>query len=429
MAVCVVGAPAAHAADSITVSYANSVSGDLGTLQVKAEASSDITALTAHIVSPTTGQEVGLVGPEDFVLFSGTAQDGLWRTRTPLHLPDFASYQVDIEASDSAGDHVSVPRAGGLSYFVVADLSDVAVDRTSVDSGHRDVTLSGTLRGRWPDSGELRALPGHTVYVSVSYPDDWLDTSAVSDAQGRISLTLPLGNSATIQAYYRPDNTAPNALYGESPQIAVGIEKTPTRAVLHTSPSRIDLNQQVTLTGRLEQLTDGVWQPLPDVSGGILFGPSAEYNDLVGGFTTSADGSFRADYTPPESGFFQVTSLSADPFISDTVGRSDVVTVLQPARFTDYSAYRLDRHHVRTEGHIAFDGNITPATADVALQFSADGTHWKTLSTVEARWDGSGEYGFSADVTKTRAGYFRARFDGADTWQTVTTGTVQVASA
>lgn len=385
-ALCFVGIPSAHASDQLTVSYASSVNDDLGTLQVSARSGSDIVELTAHVYSPVTQQEVAVVEPDDFSLDSGTAQEGIWRSKAPLQLPELGSYRVGIEATDADGDHISVTDAGTLAYYAVTQFPEFTADRTAVGVDERDVTVEGVLKGQAPGGGDPVVLPGRKVDIDVDY---WTVTTVTTDGEGHFTATVHLDNAAPIQAVYRHDGDHPGYLYGESTMLQIDVDKAPTRYTLQTSTQRIDKGQSVTLTGRLEKETENGWEPLSGVSGGILFGPTTDYNDLVGGFTTDADGTFSTQYTPWETGFFQVAHQSDDPFVSDGNAQSSTVVVLQPAQFLGFTALRTDSRTVHAEGHIDFD-NISPATINVAVQYSRDGASWTTLGTVEATWDGTG---------------------------------------
>ncbi|NYE41679.1 hypothetical protein [Streptomyces fulvorobeus] len=421
-ALCFVGISPAQASDQLTVSYAGSVNDDLGTLQVSARSGSDIVELTAHVFSPVTQQEVAVLEPDDFALDSGTAQEGIWRSKAPLQLAEFGSYRIGIEATDADGDHISVADAGTLAYYAVAQFPEFTTDRTAIGVDERDVTVEGVLKAKLPGGGEPVVLPGRKVDIDVDY---WTVTTVTTDDDGHFTATVQLDNAAPIQAVYRHDGDHAGYLYGESTMLQIGIDKALTRYTLQTSTQRIDKGQPVTLTGRLEKETENGWVPLSGVSGGILFGPTTTYNDRVGGFTTDADGTFSTQYTPWETGFFQVAHRSDDPFVSNGNARSSTVVVLQPARFLDFSALRTGSRSVHAEGHIDFD-NISPATINVAVQYSPDGTSWTTLRTVEATWSGTGGYGFAADLAAKRPGHFRGYFDGGDVFQTITSASTHV---
>ncbi|MGI5144192.1 hypothetical protein [Streptomyces sp. CA-106110] len=182
-------------------------------------------------------------------------------------------------------------------------------------------------------------------------------------------MTVHLDNAASLQAVYYYDGAYPGHVYGESGALQVDIDKIPIPYILQTSAQRINKGESVTLTGRLEKQTADGWEPLAGVSGGILFGSSLDVNDLVGGFTTAADGTFSGEYTPWREGFFQVAHQSEDPFISDGSAQSSYVYVLQPSHFRDFTASRTDHRTVHTEGHIDFDDfTRAPSTSPSSIR-------------------------------------------------------------
>lgn len=418
----VTAAPAAHASDQLQVRYAGSVNDDLGTLQVVAESGSDITAVSAHIVSYTTGHEVARVKPKDFTLSSGDRKSGVWRTKKPLQLDQFGAYRVDVELTDADGDHVSQTSAGELAYYVVAKFGALTVDRTAIDRDHRDVEVSGTLYERRP-TRELLPLAGRQVDLDVDY---WTQSSVTTDAAGRFAGSVHLDNGAPVQAVFRATGGEPFVLSGESELVQIGVDQIPTRFVAQVSATDIDDGEAVTLTAKVEQHTAEGWVPLAGESGGILFGPKEGRTDTVGGFTTKDDGTFSVTYTPWDGGYFQLAlDTTEDPFLQPSTGLSDLVHVHHGAVFTDFSSLRTDERTVHAEGHMDFTDGFTPGTVLVTVQRSSDGLDWSDLTTVEARWDGTGYY-FSADLEGSGEARYRAAYEGGDGFQDAVTDSVLV---
>lgn len=92
-----------------------------------------------------------------FDLVSGTADNGVWRTKKPLDLAEPGSYTVRIEAADADGDRDVDNSAGTLANYVAAVFEDVRLDRTEIDTDHRQVhrrhpqgTLAGDARAEAP---------------------------------------------------------------------------------------------------------------------------------------------------------------------------------------------------------------------------------------------------------------------------------------
>lgn len=407
------GATTSHASDQLEVRYAGSVSDDLGILQISARSGADVKNITAHLISYTTQTEVAEVRSNDFRLFSGTPQDGVWRTREPLKLPEFGSYRIDVDVTDADGDHVRQQSAGDLAYYVVAQFGELSVDRSSIDREHRDVHVEGTLYGRWP-TREVKPLAGRKVDIDVDY---WTQTTVSTDKRGHFTTSVRLDNAAPIQAVFRSDGGTPNVLYGESKSVQIGVDQVPTRFTTTVDETDIDYGQSVTLNVTVEQKTGDGWVPLAGQSGGVLFGPNDSATDVVGRFTTADDGTFTMDYTPWQGGYFQLAlDTEDDPFLQASTGTSSIVHVHRASKFTAFTAGRSDTGQVHTEGLIDFPDGWTPATILVDIQYSPDGTEWTTVATDEAFWGGSG-YEFGADIDQSAAGSYRAVFAGGDSFQ------------
>ncbi|SCD95198.1 hypothetical protein GA0115249_111463 [Streptomyces sp. PpalLS-921] len=416
------GATAAQASDQLEVRYAGSVSDDLGTLQISARSRADVKSITAHLISYTTQAEVAEVGSKDFRLFSGTPQDGVWRTKEPLKLPEFGSYRIDVDVTDADGDHVRQQSAGDLAYYVVAQFGELNVDRSSIDREHRDVQVEGTLYGRWP-TREVKPLAARHVDIDVDY---WTQATVSTDRRGHFSASVRLDNAAPIQAVFRLDGGTPSVLYGESESVQIGVDQVPTRFTATVSETGIDYGQSVTLNVKVEQKTADGWVPLAGQSGGVLFGPNGSETDGVGQFTTADDGTFTMDYTPWQGGYFQLAlNTDGDPFLQASRGTSTVVHVHRASKFTAFTASRSDTDQVHAEGLIDFPDGWSPATILVDIQYSPDGTEWTTVATDEAFWGGSG-YEFAADINRSTAGFYRAVFSGDDNFQSATSQSVSV---
>lgn len=427
-ALLVTGAPAANAAEAQApdVRYAHSASGDLGTLEVGIGSDSAITGIRAHLVSAATQQEVAVVETDAFGLVSGTADDGVWRTKKPLDLPGLGSYTVRIEATDADGDRDVDNSAGTLSYYVAAVFEDVHPDRTEIDTDHREVRVDGTLKGRWPATRELKPLADHRVDLDV---DNWTENTVRTDAQGRFSGTVTVNDAVPVQAVYRHDGANPYVLYGESSSTPITIRQVATRWTFQTPAQArtIDYGEQVTVTATLERETAQGWVPFEGQSGGVLYEAShGTHWTSVGYFTTGADGKATTfTHTPWETGTFRVASHSDDPFIAPASADSAEITVLRASVFTSFSATRTEGGGVHVEGAMDFPDGWTPADIPVHIQYSRDGKRWTDLATAQAGWSGEG-HAFSADIADARRGYFRAQFDKTESFRGATSEVARV---
>ncbi|MEU3461328.1 hypothetical protein ABZ721_15445 [Streptomyces sp. NPDC006733] len=419
------GAAVSHASDQLEVRYAGSVQGDYGTLEISARSGVDVREITAHLTSDVNQSEVADVRFKDLRLFSGTPEDGVWRSRKPLKLRTIGSYRIDVEVTDADGAHVLRQSAGILSYFVVPQVGPLSVDRSSIDRDHRDVEVKGTLYGRWP-TREVKPLAARKVDIEVDY---WPQATVSTDAHGRFRTSVRLDNAAQIQAVFRMDGGTPTVLYGSSEPVQIGVEQTPTRFTATVDRTDVNSGQSVKLSVAVEQKTAGGWVPLAGKSGGVLFGADEYQTDEVGGFTTAEDGTFTMEYTPWRAGYFQLAlNTNGDPFLQASTGTSTVVRVHAGAQFTAFTAGRSETGQVHAEGLMNFPDGSNPSTILVDVQYSPDGTEWTTVATNEAFWDGRG-YAFAADVDRSAGGSYRAVFAGGEVFQSATSQSVYVAGS
>jgi 5-hydroxyisourate hydrolase-like protein (transthyretin family) len=417
-ALILVGLPGAvHAVDAPVVTAAHSdfaVGGDYGTLVVSAVGPSDIVSIRAHIATWVTNEEVAVSA--DFVLRSGTAQDGTWATAHPFLLASLGSYRVHVELTDADGTHVRQDNAGELFYGVVTSITDVTVNRTTVTYERRDVTLRGRLSGRWPGTGEIRPLEGRTVVVYADLTFFEATTGSDGSFTGTVRITR---EDDRVYAQY-PVGSEPFFQSSISDFVPIAIRPRPTRFAVAVAPSTLDVGESVTVTGQLTWRTPAGWAPIPNVGMGVLFCISADNCPTSVDYpTTDADGRFSVTSQPFQTGQYQVgfsavdnVTGNVDPFVAIAIKRSRTVVVFQPSEFSDFSAERDAGGDVLIKGHIQFTGNYTPAPVPVQIQFSRTGADgWRTVATVEAQWDGTG-YGFPTTVAGRRAGYWRAFYAG-----------------
>jgi hypothetical protein len=412
-----VSAPA-HAASPPTVNWANSVDGDLGRLRVSATAESGIASIKAHIISYATQQEVAV--SDRFNLASGTEQDGVWVTVDRFQLPELGFYRVDVEVTDRDGQHVLRQDAGALSYYVATFFDETLVRPATMTYYEREVTLSGRLLGRWPGDGQVRSLVGFPVWLSA-YPGDFTEVTTGED--GRFSGPLHLDDAGSVYAYYPYDNNHIGYLSSNSEDLPVGIDPAATYATLKVSKARVNAGTSVTLSGQFMWRSKDGWTPLANAQFGVLFCVSEWYCPTSEYPTTDAEGRYRVEVTPWQTGYYQVSMRPDDPFLATAFAKADVV-VLQPAEFSEFTAVRTAEGNVAVNGTMSF-GNFSPGTTPVQIQYSPTGNGgWTTMTTVQA----DGGYNFSATVEQGESGYWRAYYAGqTDFFQSAVSAKVHVA--
>ena len=409
---------AAFAADpSIVVNWANSVDDDLGVLQVSVTSAQEITRLKAHVLSSDTGEE--LASTEDFVLDSGTAANGVWRTKDTFKLDHLGTYPVTIDATAADGTQVTADRVGGLSYYARTVFEPLTYPAT-VGYARRDVTVHGRLMIRSPGTRELSPFAGATVrvdymaYDRIDNPTDDGGGEAHTDADGRFSYARTLTGKTDFDAYYSYEYEFPYYIGGISDDLIVGVQQAPVHVTATATPDKVDAGGQITVSGQATWESPTGWKPL---AGAVFFLDGAPGTPEV---TTDADGRYSATVVPHVSTDVVVRYEVQDPFMGDGVSEPVKVTVVQPSVIRDFEAARGEAGHVEVSGELDFPGPQSPGDAAVDIQFSADGTTWHREATLPA------DHRFSATIAADQPGYWRAHYPGATMFQPATSAAVYV---
>ncbi|MET9601497.1 hypothetical protein [Streptomyces sp. NPDC006459] len=418
------GTTAAHADNGvtgITVQEARNDWTNNGKIVLSLTAPSAVKNVKVSLYSMETQQTVATVG--NFELTSGTAENGTWKNRGRIQLPDLGSYRIDVSASDEGGDTLSAAGVGYFYYAVQTNMKDTKVDRTTVDYQHRSVTISGHLMGQWPGSGAITPMGGLTVAVN-SYMEYAEVTTA---ADGSFSATLPVTDQYQnrIEAAFQYD---PNHVFynqSSSKTFPITVKKTATKIVETPSERKVPFKGTVNSTSAtLLWNSPTGWQPL---AGKTM--ASNSFGDFVQR-TTDAGGNALFPATEPLWGNSSIAVgwRSDDLFLADAQASVDIM-VVQPAAFRSLTATRSDAATVEVGGSMAFEGGLTPGTVPVNIQYSATGKGgWTTVATVpDARWNGEG-FAFSTTAPQAGAGYWRATYTGAPQFENAVSQVIYVAA-
>ncbi len=196
-------AGATPATDTIAIFNAGSNPNQSGELFVVIDATSAVSAITAHLRTSASAPDSLTVS--DFQLQSGTATNGVWAVKTPIpwgsgsgELP-LGVYSVYVDASDAGGTSVSNVFAGTLDFLIYPSLTLTASPAT-VDYDHPDTTFSGQLTGTYPDGTTVKPLSGQKIDI-VDY--EGATFQVTTDASGDYSVRHRVYDtlySATIPA-------------------------------------------------------------------------------------------------------------------------------------------------------------------------------------------------------------------------------------
>ena len=409
-AVAVLAVPsAAQAADGPEINYVNSeFEGDTGVLLVAVSAPEGVASVHADVKN-NAGEKIA--ESDDFWLYRGTHEEGVWATVEPFHLADLGYYPVDVTVTDRAGVTAGRAGAGTLSYVVATFFDDLKIKPASTTWEKRDITVTGTLKGTWPGGGEVRRVPA--VSLEVSAYMEWANVETAAD--GTFTGTLPIDTDDTLVSVNFQNWDGPRiylSTYADAGRVK--IKPRPTRVTATPSAKKVKAGEPVTISGTASWKTPTGWEP-------VTTGHVAVQNCAENCFPeVDAEGRYSVTLTPYGSDTLTATYVAPqrpdgypDPYVA--VSHKDVeVFVLQESEITDFTAARDEAGKVAVYGQVRFPGPMTPGDIPVEFQYSATGTgDWLTVGDDrQAYWSGSGGYEFEGSVTEPRAGYWRAHYPG-----------------
>ncbi|MFD0523419.1 hypothetical protein [Paractinoplanes durhamensis] len=415
---------AAQAADPPVVTGAHSDydNNAYDTLVVSARSGSDITAITAHVLDPSTRAEVASTGA--FTLRSGTATDGVW-AGVPLVLDAVGEYVVDVEVTDADGHHVRTDGIGSLNYAVASYFDGVTLDRTATTYEHRSVTVRGKLLGRYPGTHEI--IPVGGVYLVVYGLANYGEATTEADGSFTAEVTIAY-ESEFLQAIF--NSSSVGLISSTSDTYPVTIKPRPVRVTVAVDRTRIDYGQTVTAAGRITWRAGGRWVPMPNVTAFVLrcTQPDVDHCDYIASVVTGGDGRFTYTYAPSAGTYIGVSHFEytadggVDPYVQAGFGASKLVIVDQPSAFSDFTAARDSEGLIAVHGRFGFTNRQAPAHFDVQLQYSADGVDgWQTYQTFTDQW----EFGVTG-VSMPQTVSWRAVYPGELGWQRTVSEVISV---
>lgn len=313
-------------------------------------------------------------------------------------MPHLGAYTIDITATDALHSELDRAAAGTLDFTLRPEFSNggvVGFSPATIDGLHRDLTVSATLVGVQPGSGDQVPLAGRDVLVdetpSGGGPGVTATLHATTDAQGRFAVTTTLDASQTF-----------------GPHFTESSDEVSGTAAAYGVPNVTQASATIT----------GV----------------ADHARVLPGKTFQVSGYVRAGASAPSSApglagvHVAVTHLQCygpgggDPMhvtrgVTDATGHYRVTVVADPECSGDWSAY-IDEQLLRSEtypsGHVAFPDVST--FAGVSSAIAADGTVTVTgrlLRTYHRNTPYAGQNTFLWYSHDGRTGWIRLK--GADT--------------
>ena len=407
-------APAAHAATAPELVYAGDIGGSSGLVAVSARSDSAVTSITAHLYTEDVedgAAEVARV--TDFTRTSGTDQQGVWHTGTPLRLADLGHYRLVIDLTDADGDTSTTQNLYGYSYCLTTSPSDFQVTPSRPDLTHQKVSVSGRYMITDPRTGETTPADGQ---VDIHTGNGGTVTTVHTDAEGRFATTYTqTAVNGDVSSWLRLPT--PEPMEQGTQTVQVSPVRSDTRVTLDRTALSIKEGETAKVSGLAEVFIDGAWRPL----GGTTV--TEEWWSDMGGAksrpVTGADGRFTGELKMSQTGTVHV-SVSDGTYLNASPEKTVQVAV---ARKTSISGFTvsLNKYAQLTAAGYLHTGKSIPLDEynHVRLQYSADGkTGWKTMKTVTPG-NGEPETGsrFKGTFDAPAKGYYRAYFAGSSGWQ------------
>ncbi|MCT9008146.1 hypothetical protein [Streptomyces rhizosphaerihabitans] len=406
--------PAAHAATAPELVYAGDIGGgSSGLVEVSAQSDSAITSITAHLYAEDEAAGAAeITRVTDFTRTSGTDQQGVWQTGTPLRLADLGHYRLVIDLTDADGDTSTTQARYGFSYCLTTSASDFQVTPSRPDFTHRKVSVSGRYMITDPRTRDTTPADGQ-VDIHTSNGGT---TTVHTDAEGRFATTYTqTATSGDVSSWLRLPT--PEPMEQGSQTVWVSPVRSDTRVTLDSTGLSLKEGEPAKISGLAELFVDGAWRPLAGTT------VVEDWWSDMGGATsrpvTGADGRFTGELKMSQTGKVHV-SVSDGTYLNASPDRTVQVTVARKASVSGFTV-SLNKYAELTAAGYLHTGTSIPLDAynHVQLQYSADGkTGWKTMKTVTPG-HGEPETGnhFKGTFDAPAKGYYRAYFAGSPSWQ------------
>ena len=407
------------AISGIIIQSAGSSASSVGLLTITAQATSNITNLTAHLLSGPDD----VLDVSDFTLSSGIPSDGTWTLQTPItqgQLP-LGDYSITVDATDSGGDSVTGVTAGTL-YFLIQPGYTLKASPADARYGEQ-VTFSGTETGTWPD-GSTAPLPDAAITLADVYGNPVATTQ--TSASGQFTLNVIAGHSLDLPNTDYFVNSAVNATTaaGESSGVYIQATYDPLKLTAKLSAPDVKYGKTEVVSGTVTYDNGSKWGPLAGATVYVTAYPGAP---AAAAPMTNSQGKYSAKLpsvmtqqwnleTPGVSGgeWFQVASLARQE------------TVQLPLAFTKFKVSLSPQENLSVLGCMSATGaGIEAFPGQVTIQYSASAHGpWKRLKVVSASPGGAagcdGETNAVVDVSlpvRLAAAYYRADYFGTASYQ------------
>ncbi len=396
--------------DTIIIVDAGNSPDDVGSLYIDVVAGSQITSLTAHIMSGTTDE----LTVSDFTQKTGET----WVVTSPIteaQLP-IGSYTIDVDATDTGGASASVADVGSFQFLIVPSLTFTPSPK-AIDYGHRTVAFSGSVSGQDPD-GTSQPLAG--VIVSLDGPNGPL-AAPVTSADGSYQATVQLEHGGQVTATVASSSTTFAALS----QVVIKVMTDKVKAVAKLSSTKVAPGGKLTVTGSVSYRSDSHWKPLAESEVQLLSVAPGHPQSVIATATTGTSGNFTINLTVKRDLDLQLDAgglpgdEDLDTFLDLAQVNLPVVNVVVPVTLSDFAA-SIDPFGLVTGSvcETVVGGHFVAPALESAPRRAGP---WSPLETLpRGRRCGQGREFTIKDSTRLVPAYFRVRYAGSAKYQPAT---------
>ncbi|MGW7423404.1 hypothetical protein ACWGJB_25780 [Streptomyces sp. NPDC054813] len=359
---------------------------------------------------------------------TGTANT--WQTDGPIHLDAYGTWSAYADAPLIHYPGLSTELYGLVDYTLQPVVRTARTDRAASDTDHRTVTVSGTVLGRDPYTGQLQPYAGLATVKWLSETElDPRTTDAPLAADGTFSQAITVAGGAWISVTANP-GTDPAAHVAGTVACTLAPDLARIDGAVsigaRTSASPVRSGATVTLSGKAtwtEQVSPYTVHPLAGRTIQVSYADGGSVPAVTTTAVTGADGSYSVKVTVTRPGSFSLGTSAEAPYLSNAW--ADVTQQVQmPLSITGFKATLGADHKVTAAGKLAATVSRSPGLGGQAvdLEYSADGrTGWTRVATGKANADGS----FTISASNRASGWYRAHHRASTTYQDQVTTAVK----
>lgn len=365
-----------------------------GLLTMYVNAPTDVTSITAHIMSGSQD----MLDVSDFTLTAGTAQDGTWAVSQPIaegQLP-LGLYDVTVDVNDAGGDAQTISGVGGLNFTVHPTIT-LSADRADFTYLHQTAQISGKVTGLWPD-GSTQPLSGVQVYVADEFgaaplnPPIPVGTTASDGTYSGTFAPNILDQTDWPDYYYTYITATSTVSSNQSAALPLTTVTDPVTVTVAISPAQVNYGQPATISGTVTFQDGSATGPVADDT----ISMKDEFGVHTLTTTTDSNGNYTATLPPTVSTTWYVEAQGSDAatvtWFDIGLGHASINEAI-PVTFNSFTAKLTPLGYVAVNACLSTnipDPTVHGPNAKVTFQY-APSPHgsWRNLGSASPVYDTS----------------------------------------